>query len=157
MDEIELKAYLTERLLSFCTRWNSIENTLYTEYMAEEDKLQQELPVAEFHYAKRTDWFALLNEQIAPLFDDFCTEKQRVYGGKVRNSFGFPSKFNGCDHPLEVQITLKSKSRAEIYIKTNTNFEDEYLFIALKKADEWRIDSYKNRRYGNEKWSVQIL
>lgn len=25
MDEIELKAYLTERVLSFCTRWNSIE------------------------------------------------------------------------------------------------------------------------------------
>ncbi|SUI60381.1 Uncharacterised protein [Shewanella putrefaciens] len=157
MDEIELKAYLTERLLSFCRRWNSIENTLYTERTAEEDKLRQELPVAEFHYAKQTDWFALLNEQIAPLFDDFCTDKPRVYGGKVRNSFGFPSKFNGCDHPLEVQITFKNKSRAEIYIKTNTNFEDEYLFIALKKADEWRIDSYKNRRYGNEKWSVQIL
>lgn len=39
-------------------------------------------------------------------------------------------------------------------IKTNTHFEDEYLFIVLKKADEWRIDSYKNRRYGNEKWSA---
>ncbi|MEJ6519136.1 hypothetical protein PQI64_05270 [Shewanella bicestrii] len=42
-------------------------------------------------------------------------------------------------------------------IKTNTHFEDEYLFIVLKKADEWCIDSYQNRRYGNEKWSAQIL
>ncbi|MFV0594124.1 NTF2 fold immunity protein [Shewanella sp.] len=87
-----------------------------------------------------------------PLFDGFCTDKPRVYGGKVRNCFGFPSKFNGCDHPLELQVSFKNKNRAEIYIKTNTPFEDEYLFIVLKKADEWRIDSYKNRRYGNEKW-----
>lgn len=143
MDEIELKAYLTERVLSFCTRWNSIENTLYTERTAEEDKLRQELPVAEW--------------AISAVIWRFLHRKKRVYGGKVRNSFGFPSKFNGCDHPLEVQVTLKNKSRAEIYIKTSTNFEDEYLFIALKKADEWRIDSYKNRRYGNEKWSIQIL
>ena len=157
MNDIELTAYLTQRVLSFSQSWNEIENNLYAKYQAEEEALRKAVPETEFHYAERTDWFALFNEQISPLFDGFCTDKPRVYGGKVRNSFGFPSKFNGCDHPLELLVNLKHKSRAEIYVKTNTHVEDEYLFIVLKKADEWRIDSYKNRRYGNEKWSTQIL
>ena len=157
MDDIELKAYLTQRVLSFSQSWNEIENNLYAKLQAEEDALRKALPETEFHYTERTDWFALLNEQISPLFDTFCTDKPRVYGGKMHHSFGFPSKFNGCNYPLGLLVNFKHKRRAEIYIKTSSNFEDEYLFIVLKKADEWRIDSYKNRRYGNEKWCAQIL
>ncbi|MCL1088572.1 RhsIA family immunity protein [Shewanella profunda] len=157
MDDLELKEYLTQRILSFCDRWNVIENNIRTQHDAEEDTLKREFPEQEYHYAKRTDWFAILSERISPLFDEFCTEKRRVYGGKVRKSFGYPSKFNGCGEPLEVHVELKIKSRAEIYIKTNTSFDDEYLFVALKKSGDWLIDSYKKRRYGNEKWDLQIL
>ncbi|EAH0358306.1 hypothetical protein D3H00_13905, partial [Listeria monocytogenes] len=46
---------------------------------------------------------------------------------------------------------------AEVYIKTKTNFDDEYLFVLLRKADEWKIDSYKNKRYRSEKWQNKLL
>ncbi|MFB2660260.1 hypothetical protein [Shewanella mangrovisoli] len=73
MDEIELKAYLTQRVLSFCQSWNEIENNLYAKLQAEEEALRKVLPETEFHYAERTDWFALLNEQISPLIRLVCT------------------------------------------------------------------------------------
>jgi len=37
MDDIELKAYLTQRVLSFSKSWNEIKNNLYAKYQAEED------------------------------------------------------------------------------------------------------------------------
>ncbi|WP_258293748.1 hypothetical protein [Shewanella sp. BC20] len=67
MDEIELKAYLTQHVLSFCQSWNEIENNLYAKLQAEEEALRKAVPETEFHYAEQTDWFALLNEQISPL------------------------------------------------------------------------------------------
>jgi hypothetical protein len=80
-----------------------------------------------------------------------------VYGGKNTHSFGWPVNFNGMDNPIETDVVFKNKNRAEIYFKTETKFNDEYLFIVLKKNNEWRIDSYKGRRYGEEKWDNKIL
>lgn len=66
-------------------------------------------------------------------------------------------KFNGVEDSVETSVELKNKNRAEVYIKTKTNFDDEYLFVLLRKADEWKIDSYKNKRYRSEKWQNKLL
>ncbi|GKX57135.1 hypothetical protein SOASR030_32470 [Leminorella grimontii] len=157
MDEAVLKTYLAERVRAFGEKWNLIENDIHTQSREEDSALREQYPGIEYHYAPRTNWFAPFGERTSPLFDEFCTDKRRVYGGKNPKSFGFPSKFNGIEDPLEVNVEIKTKSRAEVYVKTQSQFKDEYLFIMLKKAGEWRIDSYKNRRYGNEKWSSSIL
>lgn len=157
MDEAALKMHLVGRVRAFGEKWNLIENDIYTRSREEEQSLRAQYPGIEYHFASRSDWFTPFGERTAPLFDEYCTDKRRVYGGKNPGSFGFPSKFNGIDDPLDVNVEIKTKSRAEVYIKTPTQFKDEYLFVMLKKAGEWRIDSYKQRRYGHEKWDSAIL
>ena len=158
MDEASLKSHLALHVSEFGAKWNSIERDIYAGSKKEDGELRQKYPGIEYHYAEgRTDWFAIFGERTAPLFDDYCTDKRRVYGGKNPGSFGFPAKFNGVESPTGVLVEIKTKSRAEVVIKTETSFQDEYLFVMLKKAGEWKIDSYKSRRYGNEKWDSRIL
>lgn len=157
MNEQELKTHLTDLVKDYGSRWNAIENDIFARYKQEEAGLKEKYSDNEFHYAKRTNWLKKFSDLINPLFDEYCTDKQRVYGGKNRHSFGFPVKFHGIEKPLETRTELKNKNRAEVYIKTETNFKDEYLFVLLRKANTWKIDNYKNRRYGNEKWRAQIL
>ncbi|MET3052364.1 NTF2 fold immunity protein [Pseudomonas alkylphenolica] len=153
----ELTMYLAERVRCFAQRWNKIEQDIRDASQREEALLREQYSGDEYHFVSRTDWFEKMAIQITPLFDAFCTDKQRVYGGKSPKSFGFPAKFNGIESPAELRVELKTKTRAEVYVKTSTSFEDEYLFVVLKKAGEWKIDGYKNRRYGDEKWAAKIL
>lgn len=139
------------------SKWNVIEDNIYQQYEQEEAEIKNKAIGDEFHYAKRTDWIDQFLNLISPLFDEYCTAKDRVYGGKNRQNFGFPVKFNGIEKPIETKVELKNKNRAEVFIKTETLFNDEYLFVLLRKSDVWKIDNYKNRRYGNEKWNAQIL
>lgn len=157
MDEQVLKEHLIYIVMQYGKRWNEIENSIYELHEQEEAELKLKFPGNDYYYAKRTNWFNKFSDLTAPLFDEFCTDKKRVYGGKKIKSFGFPVKFNGIEKPSDISVVLKNKNRAEVYIKTGTNFSDEYLFILLKKSDLWKIDNYKNKRYGNEKWEAKIL
>ncbi len=157
MDERELKDRLIALVQSYGSQWNKCEAFIYDEYEKEDRDIKQKYPGDQYHYAPRTDWHARMSETIAPLFDEYCTDKRRVYGGKKVVSFGFPIKFNGIEDAIETSVELKNKNRAEIYFKTKTHLDDEYKFILLQKEGKWKIDSYKNRRYGNEKWSNELL
>ncbi|WP_347876976.1 NTF2 fold immunity protein [Pseudomonas graminis] len=157
MDEISLKSHLAMRVSEFGARWNSIESDIYAKHKEEDEALRQTYPGDEYHYVAGTDWFEIFGERIEPLFDHYCTDKRRVYGGKGPRSFGFPSKFNGVENPTETLVEIKTKTRAEVLVKTQTRFQDEYLFVFLKKTGEWKIDSYKSRRYGGEVWDSRIL
>lgn len=157
MDEQELKKHLVNIVQEYGSKWNSIEDRIYKQHEQEEIELREKFTSDEYHYAKRTDWHEEFSGQISFILDEYCTDKKRVYGGKSRKSSGFPVKFNGIEHPIKSNVELKNKNRAEVYIQTETNFSDEYLLVLLKKADTWKIDNYKNRRYGNEKWNTCIL
>lgn len=157
LDEAELKNHLVKKVKEYGSKWNSIEDNIYKQHEQEEIELKERYTGNEIHYAQRTDWFDKFSSLISPLFDEYCTNKQRVYGGTNRHSFGFPIKYNGIEKPIQTNVEIKNKNRAEVYIKTETNFSDEYLFVLIRKTDTWKIDNYKNRRYGNEKWNTQIL
>ena len=157
MNEQTLEDYLIYIVMKYGGKWNEIEDNIYKLHEQEEEELKLKFQGDDYYYVKRTDWFAKFSSFITPLFDEFCTDKNRVYGGKNRTSFGFPLKFAGIEKPVETSVILKNKNRAEVFVKTDTNCSDEFLFILLKKAGLWKIDSYKNRRYRSEKWSLMIL
>lgn len=157
MDERDLKAHLLGRVLEYGGGWNAVERDIYEKFQQEDEELRQKYPGGEYNYAQRTDWFALFAERISPLFDACCTDKKRVYGGKSSRSFGFPAKFAGIEQPAATEVTLKTKSRAEVHVTTETDMEDEYLFVLLKKGNAWKIDSYKGRTRGDEKWQNMLL
>lgn len=146
-NENELKQSLIHFVQEFGRKWNEIERDIYKKSNNEKSTKVQ------------TDWFITLKELRYPLYEHYCTDKKRAYGGKKNcNSFGFPAKYNGIENPIKTSVELKTKSRAEVYIKTNIDiFKDEYLFIILKKQKNWKIDSYKHRRYENIKWDLAIL
>ena len=152
---------LIKKVQEFGTKWNEYENYVLTQ----SDIQKKSRPTFENNEEKfawlkenpQTNWFDEFSKLIAPLFDTYCTDKKRVYGGKEHRSIGFPSKYDGIENSVATSIEFKNKNRVEIYFRTETKFKDEYLFVLLRKADEWKIDSYKGRRYGKEKWDNQIL
>jgi len=161
MNEQELKQHLLNIVQEFASKRNEAEN-----YVREHDKLQDasrptfktdEEKWKWFKENPQTNWFDEFSKLLSPLIDIYCTDKRRVYGGKNGYSFGFPVQYNGIENPVETSVEIKNKNRAEVYIKTDTNFKDEYLFVLLRKKDEWKIDNYKGRRYGNTKWDNKIL
>ena len=161
MEELQLIDYLITKVREFAIKRDKIEN-----YVREQSKQQQESrPVFKTNEEKwkwleenpQVNWFKEFEKELAPIFEEYCTDKHRVYGGKNVGMIGFPTKFNGIENYIEASVELKNKNRAEVYFKTGSNFKDEYLFVVLRKNNTWKIDSYKNRRYGNEKWDNKIL
>lgn len=90
------------------------------------------------------------------IFDKYVTEKKRVYGGKG-DCYGDPTKYDGIETATETLVTFKTKSKAEVYFKTENDFDAEYLFILLNQKGEWKIDSYKEKWYNAEKWTNRLL
>lgn len=161
MNEEQLKKELIAKVQEFAIKRDKIEN-----YVREQSELQDaSLPKFATDEEKwkwlkenpQTNWFREFEKELAPIFDEYCTDKNRVYGGKNVYCFGFPTKFDGIENYIDASVELKNKNRAEVYFKTESDFEDEYLFVVLRKNDTWKIDSYKNRCYGDEKWDNKIL
>ncbi len=140
MNEEELKEHLQNMVLEYASKINELQNRCM--------KLEHEEPDANHFPAYKKEYF--------PLFEKYCTDKKRLSGGKA-GSFSFPPKYDGIEEAVEKSVELKHKSRAEVYFKTQNYFKSEYLFVVLKKGGEWKIDNYKERRYGKEKWENGIL
>lgn len=174
MDELELKKYLVEKVLAYGSKWNDFENYIYEQHIQERARLEE---IRERERRKCTtpeqrsnvqvqqgvDWFEEFTRLISPLFDEYCTDKKRVYGGKKQCSIGSPPKYRGIEAPLETNVELKSKNRAEVHIKVKPVMEleingyGEYLFVLLWKSKEWKIDSYKYKGSGWDKWLATLL
>lgn len=104
MDEQELKKHLVNIVQEYGSKWNSIEDRIYKQHEQEEIELREKYTGDEYHYAKRTDWHEEFSGLISCIWDEYCTDKKRVYGGKSRKSFGFPVKFNGIEHPIKSNV-----------------------------------------------------
>lgn len=130
---MELKENLIKLVLEYTTQMNEIESK----------------------YFKSKD-FDGYGKEYTKIFEKYCTNKKRAYGGRA-DSFGEPTKYDGIEKSINHNTELKTKSRAEVYFKTKNNFDAEYLFIVLKKSGEWKIDSYKRKWFGAEKWTNELL
>lgn len=102
------------------------------------------------------DIFKEFRKEYDPIFQQYATSKKRVYGGQA-TSFGKPTNYDGIEMNTVGQVTLKSKNKAEVYFKTTTNLDTEYLFVLCKDGSEWKIDNVKCRRYKLEKWKKHIM
>lgn len=141
--EEELKKYLLSMALYYGSKMNEIEN--HISLLDEQHRGEQGFNI-----------FDEFRKLYLPVFEAFASDKKRVCGGKA-NSFGSPSKYDGIENSTETSVTLKNKNRAEIYFKTNNNFDAEYLFVLVRKNNLWRIDNIKDRWYNNEKWDTTIM
>lgn len=140
--EDEMKSYLCAVALEYASTMNEIERDISAKSDANPE----------------TDFFPEYKERYLPVFNAYCSEKRRVYGGQA-DSYGSPPQYDGIEKYTEQRVELKTKSRAEAYFKTNSyNGDDqaEYLFVLLRKNGLWRIDSFKYSLYGF-KWSNGIL
>ena len=140
MEETELKNYLINFVLEFCSKMNELEREIVEK--------------AESNPGK--DYFPEYRNRYLPIFEEYCSDKKRVYAGKA-DSYGEPTQYDGIENSIEQNTELKTKSRAEVYFKTQNSFDAEYLFVVLRKNNEWRVDSFKLRWFGNEKWDSGIL
>ena len=92
------------------------------------------------------------------VFEAYCTDKKRVYGGNPR-SFGCPPEYSGIESAYEIKVEFKNERKAEVIFKTETKeFGDTgYLFVVVKKKNGWKIDSYKRWSNWKKKWVNGIL
>jgi hypothetical protein len=162
MTEQELQDYLIGFVREFTVKRNTCETSCFEASQAAK-AAQPKFDNREDRFAwlkenPQTNWFDEFRKLLDPLYVAYVTDKKRVYGGTGGHSFGFPPKFTGMESPLESKVELKNKNRAEVYFRVESRFDNEYLFVVLRKADEWKIDSYKSRRFGkDEKWDNKIL
>ena len=100
-------------------------------------------------------------QQYEALFNKFCTIRKRVYGGPEGSiSARYPSKFDGIHRNSPYTIIQKSKSRIEVVfenILSVNSMKQDYMFVLLKKAGDWKIDSYKSKLPEQVKWDNGIL
>ncbi|MBK8804022.1 MAG: hypothetical protein IPN71_18595 [Fibrobacteres bacterium] len=82
--------------------------------------------------ADGVDIFEEFRKEYNPIFLRYATSKKRVYGGQA-NSFGKPTRYDGILIETDGQATLKSKTKAEVYFKTENSFAAEYLLCYKKR------------------------
>ena len=143
MDEQELKQYLSDLVLEFAIKMDEIETDIYLKSEKDEDE---------------KDWFEEYNKRYRPVFEAYCTDKKRVYGGNP-HSFGYPPQYSGIEASYEIKVEFKNERKAEVIFKTETKeFGDTgYLFVVVKKKTGWKIDSYKEWSNRKKKWVNGIL
>jgi hypothetical protein len=138
--EEELKLYLRDLVLDYASQQNKIERDICKKDEAQPDEY----------------FFPQYKKRYLPVFEAYCSKKKRVYGGKA-DSYGSPAKYDGIENYTEYSVELKNKNRAEVYFKTDNDFDAEYLFIVVRQSGVWRIDNYKNRWYNEGNLESRIL
>jgi len=140
MTDTDLQNELINSALEYATQMNALELRF--------SKLDDENP--------GTDYFPEYKEKYLGIFNKYCTNKKRSYGGQG-DSYGEPAQYDGIEDSIKQKMELKTKSRAEVYFKTKNAFDAEYLFVLLKKSGDWKIDSAKYKWYKQEKWDTLHL
>jgi hypothetical protein len=139
-NESELKSYLVSLVLGYASTMNRIETEIF---------LKQEAGGI-----STSDLFEEYEQKYLPVFTAYCSDKKRVYGGA--GSFGCPTKFDGIEKCIEANVVFKNSNRAEVYFKTENDFDAKYLFVLVRKKGLWRIDNAKERWF-NGSWRNIIL
>ena len=144
MEEQELKQYLSDLVLEFAIKMNEIETDIYLKSEKDEDD--------------EKDWFEEYNKRYRAVFEAYCTDKKRVYGGNP-HSFGYPPQYSGIESAYEIKVEFKNERKAEVIFKTETKElgDTGYLFVVVKKKNGWKIDSYKEWSNWKKKWVNGIL
>jgi hypothetical protein len=102
--------------------------------------------------ARRADSPATRLDMMNAVYDRFCTQKDRPYG---RNgSYRTPPEYDP-DAEYLIESKLVNQRRAEI-ITRNDDEGVEYLYVLLRKAGSWRVDSKQYRLVGGRwgRWSI---
>jgi len=138
----DLENHLIQVAQEYAIKMNEIENHIFE--------------TAQTDIEGKTDYFVAYGKLYNPVFQQYASNKKRVYGGKA-SSYGRPTQYDGIVAETIGQANLKTKNSAEIYFKTDNDFEAEYLFILHKESDNWKIDSVKCKWYNEEKWEQIIM
>ncbi len=140
MEEKELGIQLINSVLEFASKMNELERDI-----VEKDEKNPE-----------KDHFKEYKDKYLPIFHKYCTDKKRAYGGKA-DSYGTPTHYDGIEKAIDQKVVFKTKNRAEVYFKTNNDFDAEYLFVVLRKNETWKVDNVKYKWFGSDKWKPKIL
>jgi hypothetical protein len=83
------------------------------------------------------------------VYGRFCTDKQRPYG---RNgSYSRPPEYDPVTEKLIASQVVRA-GRAEVVTRSQSQGDRENLYILIKKAGRWLIDSRKTRLVGESEW-----
>lgn len=117
-NESERRSYLVSLVLEYASTMNRIEMEIF---------LKQEAGGI-----STSDLFEEYEKKYLPVFTAYCSDKKRVYGGRA-SSFGCPTKFDGIEKYIEANVVFKNSNRAEVYFKTENDFDAKYLFVLVRK------------------------
>lgn len=97
---------------------------------------------------------AEFKEKYYDVFNKYCTKRSRKYGGHPY-SWSRHGQYIGVSKENEQSVKEINSNRVEIIIKGGQFPDNKFMFVVLKKAGEWRIDSAKS---GDEiEWDVHYF
>lgn len=88
------------------------------------------------------------------VFNKYCTTRERKYGGHPY-SWARHGQYQGATRETVETVNEVKPNRVEVIIKGGQLPDNKFMFVVLKKAGEWKIDSAKS---GNEdEWDIHYL
>lgn len=98
------------------------------------------------------------NDSILELMEDvyrrFCTDKKRPYG---RNgSYSRPPEYDPATEKLVASHEVRA-ARAEVVTRSQTQGQQDILYVLTKNAGRWLVDSRKSRLVGQPDWTNDCI
>ena len=91
------------------------------------------------------DWFEEYNKQYRPVFEAYCTDKKRVYGGNP-HSFGYPPQYSGIEASYEIKLSLKMSVKQKLSLRQKLkNLVIQAIYsLLLKRKPAGKLTVIKN-------------
>lgn len=157
----EMEKCAIDVALTYALEMNKWEAAFEQEWSAHQDTYVHGAPQDELARYRNQDQAIQLRhrERYRMIFERYATEKERKYGGPNGPlSAGFPTKFSGISSSTSVMAEQKNTNRIEVtFSGLNSVNAGSSRFILLRVGGEWRIDSFKYRFQGEDKWNNGIL
>jgi len=141
----------TDVVLSFTAKMNQWE---YGMYLLSRLANQQVLNHAEDIAAVPDMSYDDFKNGYYDIFERHCTTRERKYGGEP-TSWSKQGRYVGVTKESVCSVDEVSDSRVEVVVEGGEFPDNKFLFVLLRKGDQWLIDSAKWGDYDD--WDTHYL
>ena len=96
----------------------------------------------------------IFHQEYFRIFEAHCTTRKRVHGGNA-GSWARNGKYAGASSQTIESVEETKPGRIEVVLRGGQFHGNRFLFVVLKTAAGWRIDSAKHGQPGH--WRIHYL
>jgi len=108
------------------------------------------------------DSFEAALDKGTSILEKYLTVRDRAYGGRM-GSIGWPPNYNpehlllSVEAPSANRRVMVTRHRNPASVDANARDQYERCYVLVRKNGQWRVDSLKERYFGEDRWKTAIL